>query len=326
MKRSKMVFLLLVFCFFMAGCSKNKKTDPPVAENKIRVLGYLYSAGNWGTDINAVDINKLTDINLAFVDPDAAGNFPDNDAFRTVVQKAHTADVRIFFSIGGGNPVAHLAALLANDKRPAFVAGIVAFCEKYGFDGVDVDLENTLINQYYAAFINELSLALKPKNKLVTAALATWNANQISDATLGKFDFINIMAYDKTGPWDLSNPGQHSPYSMAVADFNYFNKTRNIAAGKLFIGLPFYGYGFGNNAPESMSYKDIIAAYPASQHKDMVEVNGGGSIYYNGITTVQQKVSFAIANKAGGVMIWQLLQDSKDANSLLSAIHSTIHQ
>ncbi len=32
---------------------------------------------------------------------------------------------------------------------------------------------------------------------------------------------------------------------MAVSDFNYFNQARGVAAEKLLIGLPFYGYGFG---------------------------------------------------------------------------------
>ncbi len=69
-----------------------------------------------------------------------------------------------------------------------------------------------------------------------------------------------------------------------------------------------------------MKYKDIITSFPGAENTDSVAVAGGGTIYYNGIPTIKQKVSFAIANKAGGVMIWQLLGDSKDSLSLLKVI------
>ena len=113
---------------------------------------------------------------------------------------------------------------------------------------------------------------------------------------------------------------------MAQDDFTYFNTTRGVAAEKLFIGLPFYGYGFGNGAPESLSYKDIVATYPGSENADSLTVSGGGKVYYNGIPTIRQKVSFAIDKKAGGVMIWQLLGDSKDSKSLLKAIDDIKNQ
>ncbi len=113
---------------------------------------------------------------------------------------------------------------------------------------------------------------------------------------------------------------------MAKDDFNYFNITRGIAAEKLFIGLPFYGYGFGNGVAETMSYKDIAATYTGSENQDQVTVPAGGTVYYNGIPTIKEKVNFAIDKKAGGVMIWQLLGDSRDGKSLLTAIALTIDQ
>ena len=156
----------------------------------------------------------------------------------------------------------------------------------------------------------------------MTAALASWNADKFHDSTLGRFDFINIMSYDKTGPWNISKTGQHSPYQMAADDFNYYSTTRGIAKEKLLIGLPFYSYGFGGNAPASMSYKEIIRQYPGAENSDSLSVNGG-KIYYNGIATIARKVKFAKDNRAAGVMIWQLLQDSRDNKSLLNVIYQS---
>ena len=72
-----------------------------------------------------------------------------------------------------------------------------------------------------------------------------------------------------------------------------------------------------------MSFKGITIKYPGSEKTDSVTVTGGGIVYYNGIPTIKAKAALAL-HKAGGIMIWQLLQDAADNNSLLSAINVTI--
>jgi chitinase len=288
----------------------------------MHVVGYMYSDYSWDTDMAGIDFSQITDLNLAFVNPGSDGSFAANNGLKTVIDKAHTNNVKVYFSIGGGDPPDYFAALLEDDKRSFFVASVLSLADTYNVDGIDVDIEGDLINANYAPFVSQLSAGLKAKNKLMSSALATWNADLVADSTLAQYDFINVMSYDLTGPWDPSDPGPHSPFSMAQDDFNYFTKTRNVAANKLLIGLPFYGYGFGGNAPESMTYSEIISAYPGAENADMVQVAGGGTVYYNGIPTIKQKTSFAIASGAAGVMIWQLLQDSHDSKSLLTAINN----
>ncbi|MGZ8525154.1 MAG: glycosyl hydrolase family 18 protein [Chitinophagaceae bacterium] len=326
MNRIRKIGCILLLAAYTIACNNKTIVLQPQKDIPLRVLGYLPGSPNWVDAINAVDLTKITDLNLAFINPDASGNFPANDVYRQVIEKAHSYNVKVFLSIGGGSPPSYLAGLLKDDKRGNLISSLAAVADTYGFDGIDVDLENALINADYAPFVSGLSVALKAKNKLMTAALASWNSNLISDTTLQLYDFINIMSYDKTGPWNLNKPGPHSPFTMVQDDFTYFNQTRKIAAEKLFIGLPFYGYGFGNGAPQSMKYKDIVTSFAGAENTDSVAVAGGGTIYYNGIPTIKQKVSFAIANKAGGVMIWQLLGDSKDSLSLLKVIADTKKQ
>lgn len=306
----RIIFLLAIICCSHAAVAQS-----------LRVLGYLFSRNNWNTAIDSIDLTQYTDINLAFINPDVDGNFARDDNFLKVTDKVHQHHGRVFLSIAGGSPPAYFANLLKKDKRAHFIAELSAFTLLYNFDGVDVDIENDLIDGNYAVFIKELSVALKAHNKLMTSAQAVWNGNKIGDSTFQRFDFINIMSYDKTGPWTPSKPGQHSPYAMAVDDFTYFHETRHITADRLFVGLPFYGYGFGPNAPESMLYRDIASTYPGAEKMDSIIFPGGGKLYYNGIPTIKKKVAFARTNGAGGVMIWEIQQDSKDDKSLLKAIH-----
>lgn len=319
--------LLAAYIVLAAAISlacKKKAAEETKQQPGLRVLGYLLAHNDWHTAVNTIDLSKITDLNLAFLNPAPDGSFNIDPAVKEVVSKANAQNVRVFMSIGGGSAPAHLAELIKPGKRGAFVNGIMALVAQHGFAGVDVDLENDLINADYPAFVAELRTALTAKNKLMTAALASWNADKIPDATIKSYDFINIMSYDRTGPWNINRPGPHSPYEMAVDDFTYFSQRRGIAAEKLLVGLPFYGYGFGTNAPSSIWYKDLIAQYAGAENMDEVTVNGGGKIYYNGISTIRRKTAFAIASKAAGVMIWELTQDSRGAKSLLEAIHTEI--
>ena len=46
--------------------------------------------------------------------------------------------------------------------------------------------------------------------------------------------------------------------------------------------------------------------------------------YFNGIDTIRKKTAFARSQGLGGVMIWNLGQDTDDASSLLRAIHAAL--
>lgn len=318
------IISLLLILALSPACNKNIQVTKTTKEPAFRVLGYLPASNNWLAGLEQIDLDKITDLNLAFIHPDTTGQFEGNDDYSRIIEQAHGKNVRVFLSIGGGSPPAHLEGLLEPDHRTTLINSLVDLAVQYHFDGVDVDIENDLINIHYPSFVRELSSALKQKNILMTAALASWNGNLIADSTLQLYDFINIMSYDKTGPWNLSRPGPHAPFSMVEQDFYYYNQTRKIPAQKLLIGLPFYGYGFGPGVPQSKSYKEILNLYPGAENTDSVTVSEGGKVYYNGMATIREKVMFAHRSRAGGVMIWQLLGDSQDSRSLLNVIQGAV--
>lgn len=315
------VFSILVF----TGSCHKKPSAAVDATPAVRISGYFLGHNNWHSSIDQIDLTRITDLNIAFINPNEAGEFTIDDNLKKVIQAAKKNNVRTYMSIGGGSAPEYLGEMIQPEHRQAYINGLLKACEEFQFDGIDVDLENDLINAHYASFVSALGAELRSKKKLMTAALASWNGNKIADSTMSQYDFINIMSYDKTGPWRPDKPGQHSPYEMVPEDFNYFNKTRSVPAGKLLIGLPFYGYGFGEQVASSMRYREIITAYPGSEDKDEIRLDNGSMLYYNGRTTIRKKVEFALDNKVGGVMIWELKQDSPDDRSLLKLIHSLMN-
>lgn len=294
-----------------------------VAQKK--VIAYV---PNW-VDLNSfsssIQYSKLTHINIAFENPDANGYLSFNSGSNTIINAAHAQNVKVFVSLGGG-AVSEGGAirdnyfnLITSSNRTAFIQKIYDYVVAHNFDGVDVDLEGPAINGDYGAFVIALANKLHANGKQITAALSEgYGGANVPSSTFAAFDWINIMAYDATGPWAPGSPGQHSPYSMAVNQFNYWTG-RGLPASKAIIGLPFYGYGFGASANQGISYANIVAQYPGAENLDQV----GNTIYYNGIPTIKQKTTFAIQN-AGGVMIWELSQDATGSKSLLTAINQVI--
>lgn len=314
------LFLALICCSKSASDAQAGVPTEEVTVKKLKVIGYMFSHGDLDAESAKLDFDQITDLNIAFINPDATGIFTTPVGLAAAIKRAHDKNVKVFFSFAGGNPPAHIKDLLKADKRAMLVNGLLNFASTYNFDGIDVDLEGDFIDENYEAFVVQLSAGLKLNKKLMTAAVATWTGDKISNKALALYDMIHIMSYDQTGPWNTSNPGPHSTYEAAVTDFDYWNITRAIPSSMLSLGVPFYGYGFGPDIAPDLTFATIVSTYPGAETKDEVIVEGKGTIYYNGIPTIQKKVKLAKSKKAGGIMIWQLIGDATGANSLLLTI------
>jgi GH18 family chitinase len=162
---------------------------------------------------------------------------------------------------------------------------------------------------------------LKKKSKLLTAALSRgYGGSKVPNETLKLFDFVNIMAYDGTGPWDPKTPGQHSSMEYARQNVKYW-LDRGLPKENAVLGVPFYGYGFGKDfRKDEYAFKDIVAKFPGSENADQA----GETVWYNGLPTMRAKTEYVLKNQLGGVMIWELSSDAAGEKSLLEVIHATI--
>ncbi len=296
---------------------------------EFRVVGYV---PNW-IDVKAfadgIDYKKLTHINIAFENPsNDEGDISFSKKNDALISKAHASGVKVLVSIGGGSAAddrvlkPRYFALMGEGKRARFAAKLAEFVSAHGLDGLDVDIEGPSINKDYGAFIHELSLVLKPRGKLLTCALSKgYGGENVPDSALGEFDFVNIMAYDATGPWNPKAPGQHSSMEFAKRNVAYW-LGRGLPKSKAVLGVPFYGYGFGAAFKKrDYPYAAILSEFPGAENAD----EAGTTVFYNGIPTIRSKARYVADEGLGGVMIWSLDYDVKGERSLLSTIHGTLH-
>lgn len=332
------IFTLLPVLFLILSCTgtstvrhdSEKELDSPVSENKnrFRIVGYYSLSEAQKADAETVPFDRLTHINLWFLNPDSLGNYnPDLSGLSDFVDEAHDQNVKVLFSIGGGGHYPHYGHLLTDQHRSKLIDNLVGEVLKYNVDGEDVDLEGSAIDKNYEPFVVELGQELRKHGKLMTSAIAVYYKDQLTDRALAQYDFMNIMVYDRTGPWRPEQPGPHSTYQNAIDDLEYFKTERNIPKEKIVLGVPFYGYAFSTipgSPPRSMNYDEITATYPGSEWVDEWQLSGDYTIYYNGIPTMIRKTVLA-KEEASGIMIWQILGDAKNEKSLLKTINKVVY-
>ncbi|MEQ9306958.1 MAG: glycosyl hydrolase family 18 protein, partial [Marinoscillum sp.] len=276
-----------------------------------RIVGYMPS---WSGSANDIQYDKLTHIIYAFIRPTASGGLTAVEQpakLQSIVSQAHAQGVKVLIAVGGWSDLnnADFEGMANNATgRQNFANNLLALCNQYNLDGVDIDWEyprEGTTPQDYLAMMQELSSTMHTNGLLLTAAVAAqgYYADGILDGVFPVVDFLNLMAYDG------GSGSTHSPYSYATSTLNYW-LGRGLPASKAVLGVPFYA------RPSWKSFATLVSE-GADPYADTY--NGD---YYNGITTIQQKTDLA-ESQASGIMIWEISQDITNnvSLSLLNAIY-----
>ena len=300
------------------------------------VVGYLAAFKGLDLSIERTDLSAFTHYNLSFANPNTEGQFVRDGrmtcmgdetganisvaALGKAVARLQASGAKVLISTAGGaipGCSGDWKALLAPGRRAATVAALVELADTLNLDGVDIDIEGELLTEIdragdYTPFIEALSEAMRKRGKLLTCATASYEGGMIPVDSIPRFDLVNVMSYDAIGPgWGPAGT-EHSSYAMAERDLDLW-LARGVARERLVLGVPFYGYGFGGEKA-NWSYRDLAAAHGKDVTKaDVIGDLCGGCHYitHNGPATIEKKARLA-AEKAGGVMVWELSQDSPD--------------
>jgi chitinase len=267
----------------------------------------------------SIDYNKITHLLLAFSLPQGGGSVT-GFVPGGVVSAAHAAGVKVLASVGGANHGTVFPGIASNaGARTTFANSLKSICDANGLDGVDIDWEYPLTVQDSANF----TLLLKAVRSAIGTKLLTIDV--AADGEKGSFvhknalsipDFVNVMSYDFTGSFAGSVVGQHSPYTKATSNLNYW-RAKGVPREKLILGVPFYGKDF-NQGGAPVAYGTIMANNPSvSPDADSV-----GRCWFNGVTTIKKKATYVAQMEYGGIMIWELSQDAGGAKSLLTALNT----
>jgi len=329
--RVKLIFFLAFFS--LLGCSDDDPIDDKISiedldlrdnyapDPSFKVVGYFptYRFG----EINNIDFSALNYVNIAFGNLDANGMMivGDNVSLKSTVSFIKSKGPKVLLSIGGGEFSEQVAGnwlvAISKDKRKQTLEGIIRFLKDNNLDGIDVDFEGEMLKRLganYSSFIKDLKMFLHHEGMPITAAVAATNWHDfIPKSTFHEYDFLNLMTYDATGPWNMNNPGPHSSIEFTMSSIEYWINQQSNPKEKIVMGIPFYGRNFDPGDGKAYTYRTLMESDIENAYHDQI-----GLTYYDGIPTIVEKVSKAIMH-TNGIMIWELGQDRYDDLSLLRA-------
>jgi chitinase len=254
------------------------------------------------------------------------------------------------------NRAAFVASCVNTFLRGHFADGIR---EPGIFDGFDIDWEYPREEDAanFRALLEEFRRQMNAMRPGLRLSIAVGHSPRMLPGTdfaaiASLVDQVGIMNYDYTGPWSPTT-GFLAPLFSNPTDPRHSNSIeKNIAeyeaAGvpraKLLMGLPFYGYswtavepannglfqaGRGVHGDEPYRYIRTLTAR-SSVYRDALSqapwlFDGQTFWTYEDPVSIRYKASYAAKEQLGGVMIWELSEDTSDGVLLNTAHNSLLH-
>ena len=219
------------------------------------------------------------------------------------------------------------------------------------FDGIDVDWEYPQqqdadnFRQLLQEFRRQMD-AVHPGFRLSIAVGPSPRMEPGTDFAViaSLVDQVGVMNYDYNGPWS-STTGFLAPLypdprrqSGSIEGSITAYETAGVPRQKLLMGLPFYGYEWtgvnaadhglfqtGHGVEGDRPYRYIrslvrpSSAYRDPQTREPWLFDGMNFWTYDDATSVSYKASYAAQHHLGGVMIWELSEDTAQGELLRAA-------
>ncbi|MEO6188048.1 MAG: glycoside hydrolase family 18 protein [Ginsengibacter sp.] len=273
MKNGILIISITIVALFLISAVKptDRKDKKPV------IIAYV--GGFRGiAEIDALDPNKLSHINYAFVDVKNNRAWLHNLATDTInfrrlnELKKRNKDLKLLISMGGWTWSKNFSdAVLTDTSTHAFAYSCIDIVADYNLDGVDIDWEYPGLkgdnNKFrpedkegYTRLFKELRQGLDSLQKIthkkyfVTTAVGA-HQNYIEHTEMDNVakyvDFVNLMSYDYAGPRNTIS-SHHTNLYTSSSDTSQESTDKSvkafIAAGvpadKLVVGFGFYGKGW----------------------------------------------------------------------------------
>lgn len=219
-----------------------------------------------------------------------------------------------------------LSYIFESDARTnSFVSLLTQIAIDNNYSGWNIDFEEVAENdkERFSQFIQKLSTSLKKENKQTTVALhaktgkrTDWKGARGQDwqAISEHADFVQIMAYDFHS--SSSAPGPITPIDKYQETLEY--ALQNIPSEKIVIGLPAYGYDWGPNDTESITYEtaETTASKQGvtpeqdsdSLHKTYTYEGSDGlhTVWYTDYRSLQKLKQIAYSQGISSFALWRL--------------------
>lgn len=259
---------------------------------------------------------------------------PDHQ--RQVIQQAHDQGLHVYLLVHNlfystpekGKAVAH-HILVNRSAQQRFLKNLEAEIALYGYDGVNIDIENLYPGdkRAFSQMIQQLSNRLHQKGKIVTVSVPANTGDDRANPWSHWFDYqslgrsvdrLVIMTYDEHNP--RTKPGPVASYDWTEDTIRYALK-QQIPPQKILLGVASYGWswsGGGEKATYSSfpllmqqkaQYRATIQWDAASQTPMFTfqdEANQTHTSWFENSASLRFKLDLVEKYNLQGIGIWRL--------------------
>ncbi len=214
----------------------------------------------------------------------------------------------------------------SSENRKNHINQIISKLKEKNFDGIIIDYE--LLRQStrnnYTIFIKELSLEMKKQNKILTVVLHPKTGENVKGESVSRYqdwfqlaqhaDQIQIMGYSQHTDEDAAGPIAGIGWVEKIADYTL---SLGIDPGKVFLGIPLYGYDWNTNSNESakgLTFEEaqsLLVKENATLEFDQIQKSpmfryGSHEVWFENSQSVKEKADLAYRVGFAGVTFWRL--------------------
>jgi len=257
------------------------------------------------------DPNALTSMQLhaGLVDESNPGWY-SLDANGGVVRNWNAEDPTMRAALTGTRLVPTIKNYVNGSFNGAVVANLIAMPESrdahaealrqlvLNFDGIDLDYESlpSSAKANFSAFVALLAEKLHASNKTLSVTIAA-DPNQNDWTAIGAAaDSVKVMCYDEH--WPGGAPGAITPLDWLDSIVTYAES--HVAAKKLMIGLPWYGYDWSGGGASNVTYASGMAlangsALSRDVNGELTFTYAGHIVYFQDAESYARKVDAVLA-------------------------------
>lgn len=295
------------------------------------------ASGDW----SSIKYTKMSGINVIsptwFEFKDSEGNLTDRGS-ALYVQQAHQRNIKVWALLSHNFSQTQLTKeiLSSTNKRQHIINQLVEATQKYGLDGINIDIENVQkdFSEEWVQFMRELYPQLNQKGIAVSVDIyvpSEWSMHYERAKVAEVVDYFIVMAYDQY--WS----GSESAGPVAGLDWVETSVKANleeVPKEKLVLGIPFYtrvwyenSEGLSSKAYDMQTIQGAIASWGVKPvffeqlgqyYAEHIQGDMLKKVWIEDETSIRNRKDIIKKYQLAGYAAWKLGLETKDIWDVLN--------
>ena len=297
------------------------------------------ASGDWSIpkyrNINGANVIAPTWFEFA----DEQGNLIDRGS-KTYVDNAHAKGMQVWALISHNftEPELTRTILTSTSKRQYVIDQLLEAAKVYGFDGINVDIENVQADfgDEWVQFMRELSVQAKRASLNITVDVyipSAWSTHYQRDKLAEVVDYFMVMAYDQH--WSGSEEAG-SVSEIPWVENGIQKNLEEVPKEKLVLGIPFYtrlwierSNGLNVKSYSMASIQEVISSWgvlptydedSGQNYVEHVQEDGVYKVWLEDYESISKRIALMEKYELAGYGAWRLGYETSDIWDILKKV------